>query len=238
VTRPDAAAPVAEVVFAHQSDGPGAGRAAAHIRMPDCGVPRGESCAWCCAPGPSDFAVFSRTPGEIAGLALAGGLGEVVITGHEPHHRAPRFADLVSTLTAAGARVQLHTSGEHDQQAHPNVDANVDLYVVTPRLHHAPPLGVLRHHGALGVLAQHACFGRAVFLLTVEGPNELPYVDALIEAYRVPSTAVWIAALPAAPNLLARRLAALAAPVMERGWNLSPSLHHLTRPVTREGRPR
>ena len=114
---------IAETFFSIQGEGPTAGAPASFIRLQGCSV----GCVWCDTKYSWDPAAGREaTLDDLVAEALSHPTRRVIVTGGEPHESA-LFAPLLRALVAAGATVEVETSGTLSPPA--DADAGVQWNV-------------------------------------------------------------------------------------------------------------
>jgi 7-carboxy-7-deazaguanine synthase len=205
-----------------QGEGPSAGQQAAFVRLSGCGV----GCGWCDEPQTWDWSRYGRDQesrpmavDEVSAWVRTAGTGLAVITGGEPLAQRKGVAALAGSLTSAGLRVEVETSGT----IVPGLDlcAAVSAFNVSPKLANSRvPYGRRIRPRALEAFA--AC-GKAVFKFVACGADDLAEVADL--AHRFGLAPVWIMPEGTSADEVLAGMRALADDVLERGWNLTGRAH-------------
>lgn len=200
-----------------QGEGPSVGRRAGFVRLGRCNL----ACTWCDTAYTWDWSRFDpavelrRTPvAEVAAQVDAMDVPLVVVTGGEPLLQQSGLSELL--LTWSGRyRVEVETAGTIAPS--PELVGLVDQFNVSPKL--ANSGNPAEHRWKPDVLAAFMATGKAVFKFVVAGPHELDEVAAFgVEP-------VWVMPEGTTAEAVRAGLAALADPVIERGWSLTTRLH-------------
>lgn len=209
-----------------QGEGPSTGRRCSFIRLGGCNL----SCTWCDQPETWDAtrydlrATLTRTPvADIVRRALAGDPGLVVISGGEPllHQQQPGWADLLTALFTAGVEVEVETNGTIPPTS--STVERVTRFNCSPKLAHAGDPGSKRINGkALAVLRWS---GRVAFKFVCSTLADLDEVARFTRDHNIPERLVWIMPEGTATPELNERLALLAGPAINAGYNLTNRLH-------------
>lgn len=208
-----------------QGEGPNAGAAAAFVRLGGCHL----ACAWCDTSYTWDGArhdlaseLEPRPTADVARQALSLGAPLVVLTGGEPALQAAEAARLAGLLSAAGAAVELETSGS--VPLGPLATA-VRLVVASPKLASSgvPERARLRWDVLAGICA----LPHTVLKFVVQSPEELAEADRAVARLEVDPGRVWVMPEGTDAGVVLSRMRVLAGPVAERGWSLSGRLHVL-----------
>jgi 7-carboxy-7-deazaguanine synthase len=139
----------------------------------------------------------------------------VVVTGGEPLLQQGALVELLALLKPR--RIEVETAGTLAPR--PELVGLVEQFNVSPKLANSGNPAERRLHP--DVLAAFAATGKAVFKFVVSGPEELDEVAA----FGLPDGLVWIMPEGTSADVVRDRLAALAASVIGRGWNLTTRLH-------------
>lgn len=207
-----------------QGEGPTAGRRAGFVRLGRCNL----DCVWCDTPYTWDWDRFDPavevTPlptSEVVARLDAMTVERVVVTGGEPLLQQRGLLPLLVALGERGWVVEVETNGTIAPS--PAVAAAVTAFNVSPKLANSGiPLTRRIRPAALGALVET---GKAVFKFVVAEASELDEVAALVSAHGL--APVWIMPEGTSAAVVSSRLAALADPVVARGWNLSTRLQVL-----------
>jgi organic radical activating enzyme len=146
----------------------------------------------------------------------------VVITGGEPLVQASRVAELAHLLVGSGRAVEVETNGTRV----PPVDDERVGYNVSPKLGHAATSkdgvrpAVLQEFAALELSPVAVKF-------VVASEADLVEVDAAVAAAGVRPDQVWVMPEGRSAEVIVERGRALAAPTIERGYNVATRLHVL-----------
>ncbi|GAA3742288.1 7-carboxy-7-deazaguanine synthase QueE [Plantactinospora mayteni] len=223
---------VAETFVSVQGEGPSLGRRALFVRLSGCHL----SCVWCDTPytwdkGRFDLAAERRAVDvdDLVSTFLEQRADLVVVTGGEPLLQQPALVNFLQRLAAegGGCRVEVETSGTLEPRA--DLVELVTVFNVSPKLAHS---GLAEHRRVrpkpLWALRDT---GKVVWKFVVTGPPDLDEVSELLTQIGAGSDGwggpVWVMPEGTTGELVLERLRALAAPVIQRGWNLTPRLHIL-----------
>lgn len=207
-----------------QGEGPSIGRRAGFVRLGRCNL----DCAWCDTPYTWDWERFDPAT-ELRRELVAAILDQldamepeiVVVTGGEPLLQQRRLIPLLEGCAARGWPVEIETNGTIVPDD--AVVALVRQWNVSPKLaNSAIPVHKRIRADALAALR---ATGTAVFKFVVAEPGELDEVAALAHAHDL--APIWIMPEGTDPATVTERACALAQPVLDRGWNLTPRLHVL-----------
>lgn len=206
-----------------QGEGPSCGRATAFVRLGRCNL----ACSFCDSRHTWDWdrydpslELHTTTVADVLARLDAMAVSMVVVTGGEPLLQQRRLPPLLEQVKARGWRVEVETAGT---VAPTLAEGLVDQWNVSPKLSNS---GMpLERRFKPAVLREVASTGRAVFKFVACGAGDLDEIADMVDQCRLEP--VWV--MPEgtdAPTVLAR-LQELAAPVLARGWNLTPRLHIL-----------
>ena len=200
-----------------QGEGPSLGRRAGFVRLGRCNL----ACSWCDTAYTWDWSRFDpaqelrrMTVAEVAAQVAAMDVPMVVVTGGEPLLQQSALSELLLTLSPRH-RIEVETAGTIAPI--PEVVGLVDQFNVSPKLGNSGNALERRHKPE--VLRAFQDTGKAVFKFVVAGPHELDEVAAFGVA------PVWVMPEGTTAERVRAGLAALADPVIERGWNLTTRLH-------------
>lgn len=217
---------VSEVFGTVQGEGPSAGRRAAFIRLGGCNL----HCAWCDTPytwAADRFdlrAELSRRPvDDILGQVLGYRAPLVVITGGEPllHQAQPAWTRLLCGLEREARQIEVETNGTQ-------VPAELTTGVVTgfnvsPKLRSAgDPRSARIVPEAIAALLGT---GKAVFKFVCTDADAVDEVAVETSRLGIPRHLVWIMPEGTSPAVLDQRLAVIATPAVDAGFNLTTRLH-------------
>lgn len=209
-----------------QGEGPSLGRRASFIRLGGCNL----TCGFCDTPYTWDAsrhdlrAELTRTPvAAITNRALHGDPGLVVITGGEPllHQRQPGWTTLLGELVAANVEIEVETNGTIAPNGH--TARWVDRFNVSPKLTHAgdPVHKRIRPAAITALVATR----KAAFKFVCRAECDVQEVAAIARAYRIHPASVWVMPEGTSLDQLHDRLAAIADPAIDAGFNLTTRLH-------------
>jgi 7-cyano-7-deazaguanosine (preQ0) biosynthesis protein QueE len=201
-----------------QGEGPSTGRRCGFVRLGRCNL----ACTWCDTAYTWDWSRYDPAVelhraevGEVAAQVEAMEVPMVVITGGEPLLQQRGVVELATALCGQGIRIEVETAGTLAPS--PELVAVVDQFNVSPKL--ANSGNALEQRRRPEVLAAFMATGKAVFKFVVADAAELDEVAGFGVA------PVWVMPEARTASDLRDGLAALAGPVVERGWNLSTRLH-------------
>jgi 7-carboxy-7-deazaguanine synthase len=199
-----------------QGEGPSLGRRAGFVRLGRCNL----ACTWCDTPYTWDWSRFDpaaelhrRDAAGVVAEVEAMDVGLVVVTGGEPLLQQRALVPLLAALKPR--RIEIETAGTVAPNA--EVVALADQFNVSPKLANSGNPSEKRHKP--DVLRAFQDTGKAVFKFVVADAAELDEVASFaVEP-------VWIMPEGTTADRVREGLAALAGPVIERGWNLTTRLH-------------
>lgn len=209
-----------------QGEGPSAGRQASFVRLSGCNL----HCGWCDTPYTWDWTRYdqAKEATEVPVADLLADLGRrgaplLVITGGEPLLQPAAVASLLVGAHIRGWRTEVETNGTIPPT---RLAVLPDQFNVSVKLANngADPARLRIRPRAIAGLRDS---GRAVWKFVVCYPDDLTEVAQLVEEYDLDPTRVWIMPEGTTPRRVTAGLAALADPVLERGWNLTSRLHVL-----------
>jgi len=214
---------IAEIFTSVQGEGQWMGVPSVFVRISGCNL----RCVWCDTP----YASWSpegpvREVSSVLEEVLATGTNHVVVTGGEPM-LFPGVVPLVGALMDAGRVVTIETAGTVDQPMTPS------LFSISPKLAHSTPPGEwsAKHEAARwrpGVV--RAMMDRAPYQLKFvvnpdAGLGDLDEIEGMLaELGAHEPDRVMLMPEGRDGETLRRRMQALVAPCMERGWRLCPRL--------------
>ena len=221
-----------EIFASLQGEGPSTGYPSTFIRLSRCNL----ACTWCDTAytwrftGDNrphrDAVTFERAANQImlneadvAARIMALGGNRLVITGGEPLLQGPALARMAALLS--GHRIEIETNGT--VAPHPELDALVAQYNVSPKLRHsgnAIDLALIPER-----LAQWANEPKACFKFVIAAPEDLDEVLAIKADYAIAGDRLFL--MPEGTNsaTLRSRSAWLAPLCMIHGLRLSDRLH-------------
>jgi 7-cyano-7-deazaguanosine (preQ0) biosynthesis protein QueE len=207
-----------------QGEGPSLGQRAAFVRLGRCNL----ACSWCDTPytwrwedHDPDVELRSVATGQVLADVMAMRTGLLVVTGGEPLLQQHALPGLLEGARALGMQVEVETAGTIIPA--PDVDRLVNRWNVSPKLASSGN-PVERRHKPEALRAFQAT-GRASFKFVVADAAELEEVAQIVDEHLL--TDVWIMPEGTDAAAITDRMRALAAPVLERGWNLTTRLHVL-----------
>lgn len=206
-----------ETFVSIQGEGPLTGQHAAFVRFGHCNL----TCSWCDTEHSWNWAKFhpEQETRRVAVTEISSWVREqdvdlVVVTGGEPllqQSALARLADL-----CAPARIQVESNGTRIPA--PEVTAAVDLFVASPKLAHSGvPQGRRLIPEALRALT---ATGRVAWKFVVTRRSDLDEIEALVDGLDLVGP-IWVMPEGRTTRQVLGRARRLAAPVIERGWNLS-----------------
>lgn len=207
-----------------QGEGPALGRRAGFVRLGRCNL----RCGFCDTPytwnwDDHDPAVelTTRDVDEVLTELGAMDVPLVVVTGGEPMLQQRHLPALLRPLRAAGLDVELETAGTIAPTA--ELTGLVTRFNVSPKL--ANSGNELGHRYKPDVMRAFEATGATAFKFVVEAESDLDEVASIVAECGLRD--VWIMAEGTDAATIVRRTAALAEPVLARGWNLTTRLHVL-----------
>jgi len=213
-----------------QGEGPSMGRRAGFIRLARCNL----ACRWCDTPYTWDWKGVNGTPYDprveitpstVRELVEAVGAMDVplvVITGGEPMLQATGLLELAQALTSRGYDVEVETNGTLP----PGDLCGLVTFNVSPKLADSEAAPIARRIKP-EILADYARCPSTAFKFVVSTVDQLGEVAGVVQLSKALPEQVWIMPEGTDPAALTSRLAALADPVVARGWNLTTRLHVL-----------
>lgn len=206
-----------------QGEGPSVGQRAGFVRLGRCNL----TCQWCDSRHTWDWAQHDPrrelspwTVGHVLRQLEGMGVELVVVTGGEPLLQQPSLVPFLEECRARHWRVEVETNGTLTPTL---PEGLVGQWNVSPKLANS---GVaLERRYRPEVLKAFQATGRAVFKFVVAAPGELAEVQAIVDGCQL--SPVWVMPEGTDAATVAAGLAALAAPVLARGWHLTPRLHIL-----------
>jgi len=207
-----------------QGEGPSVGRRAAFVRLGRCNL----DCAWCDTPYTWDWERFDPAV-ELRHASAATVLAQlepmapdlIVITGGEPLLQQRNLVPLLAGCAERGWRVEVETNGT--LVPHAQVQTLVQQWNVSPKLANSGVMQAARVRP--DALAALQATGAAIFKFVVAEVADLDEVAELVTDHGL--APVWVMPEGTDPETVLARARALAAPVLDRGWSLSPRLHVL-----------
>lgn len=221
-----------EIFASLQGEGPSAGRPSVFVRLSRCNL----ACRWCDTAytwrftGDNrphrDGAAYDRTANqvtleeaEIAGRIASLNGNRLVITGGEPLMQGAALARMVGHLPAM--HVEIETNGT--VAPHPELDARVNQYNVSPKLAHSGNPADLALIPAQ--LAAWAADERAFFKFVIAAPEDMAEVLALQAQYAIPSERIFLMPEGTDSATLRTRETWLSELCVEHGFRMSDRLH-------------
>lgn len=216
---------ISETFTSFQGEGPYTGQRCAFVRFAHCNL----RCGWCDTKISWDWRTYrpsevtKRMPvPELASWVTAQNVDLLVITGGEPLLQSAAMATLAQAVPDT-VRVQVETNGTRlPEQA--LVD-RVDMWVASPKLANSGmDFGTRIVPTALAALM---ATGRAVFKFVVTNHHiDFEEISALVRDFDLGP--IWVMPEGETAEQVRAGTAALEAPAVERGWNVSTRLHILT----------
>ncbi len=210
-----------------QGEGPHAGQPAVFVRLGGCNL----DCVWCDTRYSWDWEHYDPTVEvhQEGSAALAQRVIDLardrvelcVLTGGEPLLQQRRWLLFLAALSAEGIYVDVETNGTigHDT----TLEHFVRTWVVSPKLANS---GITYDRRIKPeVLRGFEESGCAVLKFVVRDPSELDEVAAVADL--VPDMPVYVMPEGTSAVEVLGRTGALAADVIDRGWNLTTRLHVL-----------
>lgn len=221
-----------EIFASLQGEGPSAGQPSSFIRCSRCNL----ACTWCDTayswrftgdnhPHRDDItydrAVNQVTLNEadVAARIMALGGNRLVITGGEPLLQGAALARMAALVS--GHRIEIETNGT--VAPHPQLDALVAQYNVSPKLKHSgnpAELALIPER-----LAEWANEPRAYFKFVVATPGDLAEVLTLQARHTIPAERLFVMPEGTDSAVLRTRMRWLAPLCMEHTLRLSDRLH-------------
>ncbi|MBX3096589.1 MAG: 7-carboxy-7-deazaguanine synthase QueE [Fimbriimonadaceae bacterium] len=214
---------IAELFASVQGEGIWMGVPSVFVRLSGCNL----RCIWCDTP----YASWQpegpvRTVEDVLQECLSHGINHVVVTGGEPMI-FDGVVPLVNGLIDAGRTVTIETAGTVDQPITPS------LFSISPKLAHSTPDGpwAEQHESRRwNPAVVRAMMDRAGYQLKFvvnldSGLNDLAEIETMLGELG-PHRPDLVMLMPEGRDqaTLNRRMKALVAPVMERGWRLCPRM--------------
>jgi len=169
-----------------------------------------------------------RTVGDLVDEVQRCGIQHVVLTGGEPILFEP-IVDLAAALHQAGHRITVETAGTIDRAM------ACDLMSISPKLAHSAPgeaTGWRDRHEATrldrsplrGLMARYPLI-QLKFVVNPDAGDDLAEIEALLaELPSIPADHVLLMPEGRDAAELNRRMRALVAPCLARGWRIAPRL--------------
>ena len=222
---------VSETFLSIQGEGPSRGERAVFLRLSGCNL----ACVWCDTPYTWDWTRHDRasetrtiSPDEASAelASLAGPYTRLlVVTGGEPLLQqvgAVRLLDILRE-SAPHVRCEVETNGTIPPTR--ALAARVHRFVVSPKLLHSGLRQPLRlRHATLSAFAAHP---ESVLKIVATGPADLPEAADIAQAGGFTPERVWIMPLGTDAETCLAAARALAAPVIDAGFNLTNRDHVL-----------
>lgn len=210
-------------------EGVSLGRRCSFVRLMGCNL----ACKWCDSAYTWDATRFdlraegTRMPvSAIVNRVLQGSPGLVVISGGEPllHQRQPGWLAMLDVLVAAGVDIEVETNGT---VAPTDATAiRVTRFTASPKLAHGGDEAAARIVPAvLARFTELAGTGAAVFKFVVDTVDDIVEVQELVQAYDLPSDAVWVMPMGTTATVLGQRIGQLADAAVAAGFNMTTRLH-------------
>lgn len=207
-----------------QGEGPSVGRTAAFVRLGRCNL----ACTWCDTPYTWDWSrhdpavELHEVPVEevLDRVDAMGPVSLLVVTGGEPLLQQSRLPPLLAGARERGLRVEIETAGTLSPDLSPEL---VDRYNVSPKLANSGNPVARRYQP--DVLRAFEATGRAAFKFVAQDAADLDEIQAVVDECGLRE--VWVMPEGTDATVLTERMRTLAAPVLARGWHLTPRLHVL-----------
>ena len=221
-----------EIFASVQGEGPSAGAPVAFLRLSRCNL----ACVWCDTPYTwhfegderehRDARTYKRAANQVK-LSVAevseriAGLGRdrLVVTGGEPTLQAGKLAELLEALP--DMTVEIETNGTTVPPA--RLDARIAQYNVSPKLAHSGNARDLALRGE--ALRFYAADERAFFKFVVAAPEDVDEAVAVVEAFGLPKSRVFLMPEGTDSATLRAREAWLVPLCLEHGLRLTDRLH-------------
>ena len=205
-----------------QGEGPSVGRLAAFVRLGRCNL----ACTWCDTAYTWDWSRFdpadelqTRTVDDIAAQLDVISAPMVVVTGGEPLLQQRGVVQLLERIKERGWRVEIETAGTLAPSE--ELTRLVDQFNVSPKLANSGNDRDRRYRPE--VLRAFQATGRGVYKFVVADPSDLDEIEEIVHACGLEP--VYVMPEGTGPEVITERLRVLAAPVLERRWNLTTRLH-------------
>lgn len=210
-----------------QGEGPSIGRRVGFVRLGRCNL----DCVWCDTPYTWDWQrhdpaieLTSTTCDEVLERLADMVVDHVVVTGGEPLLQQAALVPLLRAGRDRGWTFEVETNGTIVPTE--EVCNLVERFNVSPKLANSGVTeGRRLRKDALGAFAELGRVGRAAFKFVVTSTDDLDEVGELAERFSL--TPVWVMPEARTTGAVLAGMQALAEPVLERGWHLSPRLHVL-----------
>ena len=206
-----------------QGEGPSVGQVAGFVRLGRCNL----ACDWCDSKYTWDWEHYDPAEelhtlavGSVLSQLEAMGRAMVVVTGGEPLLQQRHLPPLLQGAKERSWRVEVETSGT----IAPDLPTGlVDQFNVSPKLAHSGNARARPYRPE--VLRAFRQTDRAVFKFVARDPSDLVEVDAMVAECDLDP--VYVMPEGTDPATTTARMRALAGPVLDRRWNLTPRLHIL-----------
>lgn len=209
-----------------QGEGPSLGRRCTFVRLGGCNL----HCVWCDTPYTWDWTgrngksydpkveLTKVTASQLWNDVHAQETGMLVVTGGEPLLQQQGLLALLRNAKAEGWWVEVETAGTIPPAA--ELIALVDRFNVSPKLANSGNEAARRTSGpALTVLQQSQ---KASWKFVVTASEDFGEIEFLIASFGL--APIWIMPEGTDADVIRDNLEALAAGVLERGWNLTTRL--------------
>ena len=221
-----------EIFASLQGEGPSTGQPSTFIRLSRCNL----ACVWCDTAYTWRFTGDNRphrddltydraanqvtlAEADVAARIMALGGNRLVITGGEPLLQGAALARMVALL--GGHRVEIETNGT--VTPHPDLDALVAQYNVSPKLKHSGnpiDLALIPQR-----LSQWANEPKAYFKFVISTPDDLGEVLTLQTDHAIPGDRLFVMPEGTGSAVLRERMRWLAPLCQSHGLRLSDRLH-------------
>lgn len=206
-----------------QGEGPSLGRRCAFVRLGRCDL----ACTWCDTPYTWDWErhdpaveLERMTVAAVVEEVAAMGVDRLVVTGGEPLLQQRALEVLLRACADRGWAVEIETAGHHRPGFDPVL---VERFNVSPKLAHSGNPAHRRYRP--DVLRAFEATGRAAFKFVVRDAADLDEVSEVVDECGL--TDVWVMPEGTSAHAVLEGMAALAEPVLARGWNLTTRAHIL-----------
>lgn len=210
-----------------QGEGPYLGRRCGFLRLAACNL----SCVWCDTPYTWDWTGHNGVKYEIsqevhrmdtarAALEIAAlKISMLVISGGEPMLQQETLIELLCRSPLTFYTIHMETAGT--VIPHPRLVELVDLFNVSPKLHHSGNAFKKRYHPrAIDELRETK---KAVWKFVAQQESDLEEVEEIVNKHQL--APVYIMPEGRDAHTVSERLRELTPAVLARGWNITTRLH-------------